>query len=492
MKDRDTLKWEHPRLIIYTNEKGVVLATEGGADMEGIPRKGDLVEDFWSLFYGILPLSGQELDIPNAHVLNGVYYVKLQKDGGRYKILFFDVREKVATLEKNIQQRHQQSIIDTLRRKNSYSNLSCEILSNLGFMTFFRAGELWRLMGNVPIWFLELFPNYNFSSSYFDLPDIFPFLELFLGGEPQEKLRVSGFWIEESPVGTEYILQANRVSREGEDYVFIETINERFEDNYNIIQFAREQQLHFEKLRKTEKELRKTLEFKQKFISIITHDIKSPVVGIYSVFNHLLNDSEFVNAISGEHKHFLSVISQELQNIQGYVDTLYQWSLVQSNDIALKKKRLNLNQLFQIILMLYKNQLEEKELKVSLEIPEDIYIMADGIFIKNAFSNLFSNAIKFSYPEGKIDVRALVSDDYVEIVVEDYGIGMSPERIKEIYYFDKKESTPGTKGEKGIGIGMNIVKMIFDFHHAKIDIQSSLGKGTRFKVLFPRYNISII
>ncbi len=488
MKDGETMKWEHPRLVIYTNDKGVILEIEGDENIGDIPQKGGLMEDFWPLFYGIFPLKGADLDIPNAHVLDGIFHVTLRKEDRRYKISFYDVREKVAKLEQDIQQKHQQSIARFLQEKNSYPDLSCEILFRLGFLTFIKEGQQWRLLGKIPFWFLELFPHINLSSAYFDLPDIFPFLELFLAEEGEERLKVSGFWVEESPVGTEYILQANRVVYGDDDYVFIETINERFEDNYNIIQFAREQQLHFEKLRKTEKELRKTLDFKQKFISIVTHDIKSPVVGIYSMFNHLLGEPEFVKGISDEHQYFLQVISQELQNIQGYVDTLYQWSLVQSNDIELKKKRLNLKQLFEIILMLYKNQIEEKKLQVSLEIPEDIHIMADGIFVKNAFSNLFSNAIKFSHPGGKIEIKARVTDDYVEIVVRDYGMGMSPERIKEIYNFDKKMSVPGTQGEKGIGIGMNIVKMIFDFHRARIDIKSNLGEGTEFKVLFPAIN----
>jgi signal transduction histidine kinase len=487
MQIQENTKWERASAIIVTNVNGQILSTQFDEKFTNTPEEGTQLEDFWPLFYGILPLRGDSLELPNIHILDGIFHVIIKKVESVCIISFYDVQDKVNKIEDDMHNIHQQAIGRILSNKNSYSDLSCDILVNLGFMSFVKEKENWRLIGNIPSWFYEIKPHYNLSSVYFDLAEIFPFLEIFLQqGISNNKISVSGFWIEESNKGEEFIFQASKVMSNKYEYVFIETLNERFVDNYNIIQLARDQKLNLEKLQKTEKELRKTIDFKQQFISIITHDIKSPMIGVYSLLDHLISDKEFTKNVSEEHQYFLQVMTEELQNIQGYVDTLYNWSLVQSDEIRLDTKVLNLVELFDIIMNRHRNQLLKKNITLTTDIPNHLSINVDGVFIKNAFSNLITNAIKFSNRGGEIQIVASQTEDKIIISFIDYGIGIHPDKMKNLFKSNKGEANAGTEGEKGIGIGMNIVKMIMDFHKAKIDVQSTLGKGTTVTLSFPK------
>jgi signal transduction histidine kinase len=109
----------------------------------------------------------------------------------------------------------------------------------------------------------------------------------------------------------------------------------------------------------------------------------------------------------------------------------------------------------------------------------------DAVFIKIVFSNLCANAVKFSQKGGKVQVNARRLERFVEVCIVDEGVGMNPELLEDVLRFAKAVPREGTDKEKGVGIGMNIVKMILDQHNAKIEIQSQLGKGTRVKILFP-------
>ncbi len=484
----DRKRSENASVVVTTDLNGIVVSVENriAQKVKIDIEEGTYLEDYWALFYGILPLRGKWLEIPNIHIFEGVYTVIIQLEDESYIVSFYDVADKVQKVVKDIHRIHQYHIVNQLRTKSSSSKLSCDVLVNLGFISFVESGDKYKLLADVPTWFLKLFPNYNFSSSYFKLDDIFPFLENFIKSrEDVNMLTLSGFWIEEDEDGVEYILQASKVTIDNETYLFIETLNERFADNFDVIQMARNQQLNYSKVIKVEQQLRKMLTYKDQFVSIVSHEIKSPIVGVYSMLKDIMEDKEFVNNLSDEKKSYFEIIETELKNIQYFASSLYDWSLVQTGEIKLNLHRLDLSQLFDFVLNSNKKQLEKKAINLEINLGDFITIKADAVFIKTVFNNLFTNAIKFSEKGGKIQVQARKLEKYTEVSIIDHGVGMSPEVLADVLRFAKAIPREGTEKEKGVGIGMNIVKMILDQHKAKIEINSELGKGTEVIILFP-------
>ncbi len=136
--------------------------------------------------------------------------------------------------------------------------------------------------------------------------------------------------------------------------------------------------------------------------------------------------------------------------------------------------------------VLNSKSIKDKELQLNIKISEGILVNIDEPFFKNALHNLLSNAIKFSHPGGDITIEALEDEVNVTLKLTDYGKGMLEEVKNTILEKSNTKSTRGTKGEKGTGIGLSIVKRIIDLHKASISIESELNRGTQITIQLPK------
>jgi signal transduction histidine kinase len=127
-----------------------------------------------------------------------------------------------------------------------------------------------------------------------------------------------------------------------------------------------------------------------------------------------------------------------------------------------------------------------KGIKLKSALSIDLTITADRNMIKTILRNLISNAIKYTYKNGKVEVKAILKDSRAEISVSDNGIGMTKETMSKLFRIDANLFTPGTENEKGTGLGLLLCKEFVEKHGGKIWVESELGKGSVFSFSLPR------
>lgn len=235
---------------------------------------------------------------------------------------------------------------------------------------------------------------------------------------------------------------------------------------------------------KSEKNLKEALEAKDKFFSIISHDLKNPISGFLMLAKTL--NSSIDSFEKDELKEMFGLILDSATNIQTLLNNLLDWARTQRGNMPvnavnflLYEATINLNNIFSATL-------HSKNIKLNIQIPTDYIVFADFNMIATVIRNLVSNAIKFSYPDSEIDVEAkkLTMDkcNYIVISVSDTGVGIPPERIDKLFNIGATQSTIGTAEEKGTGIGLLLCKEFVELNGGVMSLKSQVGKGTQFLI----------
>jgi signal transduction histidine kinase/ligand-binding sensor domain-containing protein len=228
------------------------------------------------------------------------------------------------------------------------------------------------------------------------------------------------------------------------------------------------------------KELNST---KDKFFSIIAHDLKNP-------FNTILGFSELLNmkydTLSEEKKlRYMEVIFSSSKNIYNLLENLLQWARTQTDKIAFEPIVFSLKQLVEQNINLLKENITTKNIKIGHKITDSCNVYADRNMINTVVRNLLTNAIKFTRSGGDIAINTLRKNGHIEISVKDSGIGMSAEETEKIFRVDANFSKSGTDGETGTGLGLILCKEFIIKNGGKIWVESDPGKGSRFLFTLP-------
>jgi len=228
------------------------------------------------------------------------------------------------------------------------------------------------------------------------------------------------------------------------------------------------------------KELNST---KDKFFSIIAHDLKNP-------FNTILGFSELLNMkynrLSEEKKlRYLEVIFSSSKNIYNLLENLLQWARTQTDKIAFEPIVFSLKQLVEQNLNLLKENITTKKINIEHKIEDSCDVYADRNMINTVIRNLLTNAIKFTHSGGDIAINSLRKDGHIEISIKDSGIGMSAEEIKNIFRVDANFSRSGTDGETGTGLGLILCKEFIVKNGGTIWVESTPGQGSIFSFTIP-------
>ena len=239
-----------------------------------------------------------------------------------------------------------------------------------------------------------------------------------------------------------------------------------------------------EALLTTIENLKKQNASKDKFISMLSHDLRAPFTSILGFSEILINEEELS---SREKLEYLSYIHESSQNQLQLVNYLLDWSRLQTGRIKFEPQRLHAQSIvFNCVSSLTGNAIR-KSIDIKVNINDKIYIQADERLLTQAITNLLSNSIKFS-PSGKtIEIKAdIFNDEQVEFIIKDEGIGITDENKMKLFKFEKMFSTEGTKGEKGTGLGLSLVKEIVEKHKGNIWFYSEYEKGSEFHFTIPR------
>jgi len=228
-------------------------------------------------------------------------------------------------------------------------------------------------------------------------------------------------------------------------------------------------------LREHEKELEHLLIEKDKFFSILSHDIKNPIGGI-------LTDSETLNRYydkmsDKDRREFINRIEVTTQNLNKIVKDMLDWGMVKLNRLEVQEQRIiPLEILYKVRSQLIKSA-EGKGDQIIIECPSELEITTDPDLLTIVARNIIQNSIKFT-ENGKIEVECYTKDSDVIFNFKDTGIGIAYENIDKIFKLDKTFTTEGTKGEVGTGLGLLLVKDYVTKLGGEISINSMEGKGT--------------
>jgi predicted ATPase/signal transduction histidine kinase len=223
---------------------------------------------------------------------------------------------------------------------------------------------------------------------------------------------------------------------------------------------------------------------KDKFFSIIAHDLKSP-------FNAILGFSELLtekadNLDLEKVKNYSEIINQSANMAMDLLMNLMEWARSQTGKIKFTPESFLLFPVTDQIkkLLIHQNPVH-KDLKIITHISHDTVIYGDKAMVNTVLRNLVSNAVKFTDPGGVITLSAQQKPEGMEISVADTGVGIPENRVNKLFKINENISTPGTQNEKGTGLGLILCKEFIDSHNGEIWVESSADKGSVFKFILP-------
>lgn len=312
-----------------------------------------------------------------------------------------------------------------------------------------------------------------------------------LDGFGATKLLKSNHLTEKIPVifttalsDTDNIIKAYQLG--GVDYVIKPF---KLEELYHRVKAHLEIKKLLDEVEKKNKELDIANKSKDKFFSIISHDLRSPFTAtlmtskmLIDYFDKFTTEDIFNNIVK---------INNALNVQYNLLEKLLDWSRVQTGNIEFKPTKICVNDIINTIETNFHNSFQSKDIEFNLFIDKDIdlkniFIEADEFMINSIFHNLVSNSVKFTQRNGKIDfdINLIENKTKIQFNIKDSGIGMNDTEIQNLFRIDTQNTTLGTEKEKGTGLGLILVKEFVDKHNASIKVESKKNEGTKFSLIF--------
>jgi two-component system, sensor histidine kinase and response regulator len=223
---------------------------------------------------------------------------------------------------------------------------------------------------------------------------------------------------------------------------------------------------------------------KDRFISILAHDLKSPFTGLLGWSEVLLENMRTydINKI----EELVIYIRRSAKSAYNLLEDLLLWARAQSDMLPFDPEELDLKDILEIIVEIFDPVASNKNISVNYSLTEDIIVNADLNMLNTILRNLVSNAIKFSNNNGEINIKAERNSGHITITVSDNGVGIPSDVLPELFNISQNYTTPGTSGEKGTGLGLLLCKELVEKHGGKIWADSIPGKGSQFSFTIPQ------
>jgi len=223
---------------------------------------------------------------------------------------------------------------------------------------------------------------------------------------------------------------------------------------------------------------------KDRFFSIIAHDLRNPIAGFLNLTDILANNFDVFS--EKESKEFIDVMNQASKQLYNLLENLLQWSRAQTGSIAYEPQFVSVKSMITNTIDTLMINIENKNIKINMNVDEKTVVFVDENMMSTVIRNLLSNAIKFSHPEGAITIRCKSNSDFAEISVIDNGVGIRKEDQAKLFKIDQTVTTEGTSQEKGTGLGLILCKEFIDKNGGEINVDSDLNKGSAFIVKIPK------
>ncbi|UII24519.1 tetratricopeptide repeat-containing sensor histidine kinase [Fulvivirga maritima] len=225
---------------------------------------------------------------------------------------------------------------------------------------------------------------------------------------------------------------------------------------------------------------------KDRFFSIISHDLRGPVHAFKGMSRliKILVEEENIDDLKELNTHFDNSVNQ----LSSLLDDLLDWAVAQQGNIPVKPEKVELHKLTDDLFKLFHNMARAKEIELTADFHEDLALNVDMNCLNTILRNILNNALKFTPDGGKIKLTAERTNGMVAISVEDTGIGISKDKLDKLFKLDGNKRSWGTQGEKGLGLGLQLVYQFTELNGGKVTVKSEEHKGSIFTVYLPAYN----
>ena len=245
-----------------------------------------------------------------------------------------------------------------------------------------------------------------------------------------------------------------------------------------------ERKLAEEEINEKNKQLVKLNAEKDKFFSIIAHDLRSPFNGFLSLTELMADKTEkFSQAEFVENSKALNEAARLLYKLLG---NLLEWAQIHKGSISFIPKEINLSNIISQNIEIINQRALQKGITIISEVPDTEKVYADEKMINTVLRNLLSNAVKFTRKDGKIIIKSkLLDDNTIEVSIEDNGVGIPEKDVKRLFKIEEKVSSEGTEGEPSTGLGLLLCKEFVELNKGEISVESETGKGSTFSFTLP-------
>lgn|GEM_PF-6570849 len=240
--------------------------------------------------------------------------------------------------------------------------------------------------------------------------------------------------------------------------------------------------LQNEELGRLNNSLQNVIADKDNLIGIIGHDIKNPFLAIKGYSEILLK--EYKELPESEAQEMLNHIISGINDLDNLLSNLIQWARLNAGKYKLNPENINVKNEIDTTLRLYNPLAKLKKLNFDLKCENDLFVRADRQMFNIIIRNLISNAIKYSKPDGNIEIHSHIKESEVLVSVSDFGVGMDEDKLSQIFT-GNIESLPGTFHEKGTGLGLQLVQNMTDLNDGRIWAESKVGEFTSFRLVLP-------
>jgi signal transduction histidine kinase len=238
-------------------------------------------------------------------------------------------------------------------------------------------------------------------------------------------------------------------------------------------------------LQESETKLREANAAKDKFFSLIAHDLRNPfnaVIGFSNLLRENINEFD-INEIS----EYIGYINDSAINAYTLLGNLLDWARSQTNSIQFNPEAVNICEIIKSTLIILSGEATKKNIIINSSVSAECTVMADSNMVSAVLRNLISNAIKFTRPGGVIHLSSRMAGDKNEFTIADNGVGIQPQDIEKLFRIDAKVYTKGTSNESGTGLGLILCKEFVEKNSGTIRVESEHGKGSRFIFTLPAF-----
>jgi two-component system, sensor histidine kinase and response regulator len=241
-----------------------------------------------------------------------------------------------------------------------------------------------------------------------------------------------------------------------------------------------------ESLKQLNSDLTKANQDKDKFLSIISHDLRSPFHGLLGIAQIV---KENFDALPKEDiKEYFDLLNEGLNNQFRFLENILQWGRLQRGHFDFSPEVLNINELLTDSVTYLKINAEIKNIELTLIDEPELYCFADKNLLREIIQNLTSNALKFTKEFGKVLIKAKNEVGQIIISVKDNGIGISENNLERIFKIDQIFTTNGTRSEPGTGLGLVLCREMIEKNNGSIYLESTKGIGTEITISLPAYS----